>query len=116
VRAGDTVQITLRNGQIVPFKVAGIYDDQFPLSGKTAYVTQHEAQALSPRNANIASTIYVRTTKGADINQVVTRLQKLRANVNFETAASLSSAVQDQIATFNLINKILKVVCSSRRS
>jgi putative ABC transport system permease protein len=110
VHAGDTVQITLRNGQVEPFRVAGIYDDQFPLSDKNAYITQREAQALLPGSANRATTIFVRTIRGADVNQVVTRLAKLRGNVNFETSAALSGAVQDQIATFNLIDRILKVV------
>jgi len=41
---------------------------------------------------------------------VVSQLKPLKSGVQFETSATLSSAVQDQIATFNLISNILKVV------
>jgi len=110
VRAGDTVHITLRNGAVVPFSVAGIYNNQFPLSDRTAYITQAQATRLLPSTANEATSIFVRTAAHADVNQVLARLQKLRPGVRFETSAALSADVQDQIATFRLINNILKVI------
>ena len=110
VHAGDTVQVTLRNGAVVPFSVAGIYNNQFPLSDRTAYITQAQATRLFPSAGDEATSIFVRTTAHANVNQVVGRLQKLRPGVRFETSMALSADVQDQIATFRLINNILKVV------
>ena len=110
VHAGDTVHVTLRNGAVIPFSVAGIYNNQFPLSDRTAYITQAQATRLLPSASDQATSIYVRTTPGANVNQVLARLQKLRPGVRFESSTALSADVQDQIASFRLINNILKIV------
>ena len=50
----------------------------------------------------------------SDVNQVLTRLQKLRPGVRFDSSTALSADVQDQIASFRLINNILKMSAARR--
>jgi putative ABC transport system permease protein len=110
VHAGDRVNVALTSGRVMPFTVSGIYQNKFPLSDQTAFITMHEAQLLEPAISDYATAIYVRTARGASVDRVVSRLQSLKGGLQFETSAALSGAVQDQIATFNLISNILKVV------
>lgn len=110
VHAGDTVTITLTTGQTSTFTVAGIYDNQFPLSDDDAYITMAEAQKLVPGSTDHATTIYVKTSSGADASQVINRLSPLRSGMKFNTSADLGATVQDQVATFNLISDILKII------
>lgn len=110
VHAGDKVTVSLATGQTSTFTVAGIYDNQFPLSDDDAYVTMAEAQKLVPGSSGHATTIYVKTDSGADVNKVVNRLTPLRSGMKFNTAADLGATVQDQVATFTLISDILKII------
>lgn len=110
VHAGDSVSITLTTGETATFTVAGIYDNQFPLSDDDAYITMAEAAKLVPGSSDHATTIYVKTSSGADVNQVVSRLSALRSGMKFDTSADLGATVEDQVATFNLISDILKVI------
>jgi putative ABC transport system permease protein len=110
VHAGDKVTITLTTGQTSTFTVAGIYDNQFPLSDDDAYITMAEAQKLVPGSSDRATTIYVKTDSGANVNQVAQRLSPLRSGMKFETSEDLGATVEDQVATFNLISDILKII------
>jgi putative ABC transport system permease protein len=110
VHAGAKVTVTLVNGRAVTFSVAGIYDNQFPQSDSSAYITRHEAGMLLPASQNHATAIYVRTRSGVSASQEVSRLAALRSGVTFQTSADLGSTVQDQTATFRLISNILKIV------
>lgn len=110
VTDGDTVDITLNDGRVEHLKVAGVYNDQFPLADKWAFISQHEASKLLPRSSDHATTIFVRTTSGANVNHVVGALRRIRGGTQFETSASLGTAVEDQTASFRLISNILKVV------
>lgn len=110
VHTNDRVSITLINSRSVPFTVAGIYDNKFPASDNNAYITLHEAATLMPASVDHATTIYVRTRNGTDVNQVLARLQSLRSGMKFETSADLGAAVQDQTASYRLISDILKVI------
>jgi len=110
VHSGDRVAVTLTSGRVAHFTVSGIYQNKFPLSDQTAFITMHEAEQLVPAVNDHATAIYVRTTPGTSAESVVSQLKSLKSGVQFETSATLSSSVQDQIATFNLISNILKVV------
>lgn len=110
VHAGDKVTVTLTTGRTSTFTVAGIYDNQFPLSDDDAYITMAEAQKLVPGSSDHATTIYVKTDSGANVNQVAQRLSPLRIGMKFETSEDLGATVQDQVATFNLISDILKII------
>jgi len=110
VRAGDKVGITLTTGKTSTFTVVGIYDNQFPLSDDDAYITMAEAEKLVPGSSDHATAIYVKTSSGADVNQVAQRLSPLRSGMKFETSEDLGTTVEDQVATFNLISDILKII------
>ena len=110
VQVGDQVSITLDNGKSYGFNVLGIYDNQFPLSDGDAFMSMLQAQQLLPGIADQATTIYVKTQPGVNVSQVEDRLGKVRGGMTFETSADLGTTVADQVATFNLISDILKVV------
>jgi putative ABC transport system permease protein len=110
VHAGDKVTVTLTTGRTSTFTVAGIYDNQFPMSDDDAYITMAEAQKLVPGSSDHATMIYVKTDSGANVNQVAQRLSPLRSGMKFETSEDLGATVQDQVATFNLISDILKII------
>lgn len=110
VHAGDRVTITLSNGTNVPVTVAGIYYNQFPQSDDMAYISREEAATLVPASADHATAIYVRTTPGTSVNDVVSRLTPLRSDVKLQTSDDLSATAQDQVATYRLISNILKVI------
>lgn len=110
VHAGDKVTITLTTGRTSTLTVAGIYDNQFPLSDDDAYITMAEAQKLVPGSSDHATTIYVKTDSGANVNQVAQRLSTLRSGMKFDTSEDLGATVEDQVATFNLISDILKII------
>ena len=71
--------------------MAGIYDNQFPLSDDNAYITTAEAQKLIPGSSDHATTIYVKTDNGADASQVVQRLSPLRGGMKFQTRQPTSA-------------------------
>jgi putative ABC transport system permease protein len=110
VHAGDQVTITLTSGRLVTFTVAGIYDNQFPQSDDDAYITLNEAAKLLPGSVGRATAIYVRTSGGANVDQVAGKLTSLRGGVKCETSVDLGAAVGDQVATYVLISDILKVI------
>ena len=110
VYAGDQVSLTFIGGKTAPFTVVGVYDNQFPQSDDSAYITMYEAQKLDPAIADRATAIYVRTRPGADVNKIARRLTALRAGVKSLTSANLGATVQDQVATYRLISDILKVI------
>ena len=72
VHAGDRVSITLTNGEVAPFTVAGISDNQFPLSDGDAYITAAEAQQADPGQQPTRPPPSTSSTdSGADASQVV---------------------------------------------
>lgn len=110
VHTNTTVNITLTNNKVQAFTVSGIYQNKFPLSDQTAFITMNEAEQLIPASKDHATSIYVRTKPGADINSVISALTPLKGGVKFVTSDTLASAVKDQVDTFNIINNILKVI------
>lgn len=110
VHVNDAVQVGLIDNRTETFSVAGIYDNQFPLSDSNAYITLTEAAQLIPATQDEATAVYVKTDPGTNVNAVVQRLQGLRSGMKFETSADLGSVVQDQTASFTLISDILKVI------
>lgn len=109
VHPGDRVEVTLANGRTAPFTVAGIYRNRFPLSDDRAYISMAAAAALDPSIADRATTVYVRTDDGADVERVIDGLEAIRGGVSFQTSDVLGSALKDQVDTFDLINRILNV-------
>jgi putative ABC transport system permease protein len=110
VHAGNKVAVTLLSGHVVDFPVSGIYENKFPLSDQTGFITMSEAERIDPAARGNASAIYVRTAPGNDTSGVESRLRALRGGLQFQTSDDLAGAVQDQVATFKLISNILKVV------
>lgn len=66
--------------------------------------------AASAPGADTVTRIVVRTEPGVDAMTVEQELSGVRTDVSFQTPAQLSSTIQDQLETFNLINNIMRVM------
>lgn len=54
--------------------------------------------------------IVVRTGAGVSASRVTAGLRPLRSGVQFQTPAQLAAAIQDQVETFDLIDRIMRVI------
>lgn len=110
VHAGDTVTVTLLNGQEQSFVVKGIYETQLTPADQRAFVNRSALDAVAPQVAGKSTGVFVRTREVGDEAAVVERLRGKAPNVRFETWQGLSVAVKDQTDSFNIIKSILNVV------
>jgi putative ABC transport system permease protein len=110
VHAGDTVTVVLANGVSHPFRVVGIFDDQFRDADMRGYITTAAADQLLPHQQDTADTVYVKTTPGADSARVAGEIRAFRPNLKVLDFTSLEGTIHDQTAGFNLISNILGLV------
>lgn len=112
VHVGDTVSVTLSNGQSHPFTVVGIFDDQFRDADMKAYITTTAADQLLPRLQDTADTVYVKTAPGASSARVADEIRKLSPDLNVLQFTSLEGTIHAQTAGFTLVSTILGLVSS----
>jgi putative ABC transport system permease protein len=110
VHAGDTVTVVLANGESHPFKVVGIYDDQFRDADMRAYITTTAADQLLPHQQDTADTVYVKTDPSADSAQVAGEIRAFSPDLKVLDFTSLEGTIHDQTAGFSLISNILGLV------
>jgi putative ABC transport system permease protein len=110
VHVGDTVSVVLSNGESHPFKVVGIFDDQFRDADMKAYVTTTAADQLLPRQQDTADTVYVKTAPGASSAKVADEIRKFSPDLNVLEFTSLEGTIHDQTAGFTLVSNILGLV------
>ncbi len=109
VQVGDDVDVTLMDGTQATFTVRGIYRNNFEPSDSSAFITRDAAAALLPNTDDIATSISIRTVRGAE-HTVVERLQEQHDNLGFETWLDLRVVIDNQTKSFDLIKQILRVV------
>lgn len=110
VHAGDTVNVVLSNGESHPFKVVGIFDDQFRDADMRAYITTAAADQLLPHQQDTADTVYVRTAPNASSTRVADEIRAFSPNLKVLNFTSLEGTIHDQTAGFTLISNILGLV------
>lgn len=110
VHTGDIVTISLINGKTHDFTVKGIFKNDFLQSDQRAYISQDEASVLLPTTVNHATSIYV---KSKGVNSDISLGDKLiseQPGIKYQTSDDLAGSVKDQLKTFDLINRILKII------
>jgi putative ABC transport system permease protein len=109
VHAGDTVAVMLLSARAETLTVTGIFNDQFLFADQKAYVPQRWAETVLPTIHDRATAIFVRTD-GPASRELIARLRALRSDVNLHTPDEIGGAIKDEVATFKLINDILRVI------
>jgi putative ABC transport system permease protein len=110
VHAGDSVTATLVNGKKQDFKVKGIFKNDFLQSDQKAFITQDESNILLPLSVNHASSIFVKAKNGVNDTDLGKNLTTVQSGIKYQTSDDLAGSVKDQVQTFDLINRILKVI------
>lgn len=72
-----------------------------------------EEALAAPKNLsgpNTATRIYVKTEPGASLPALEEAIDRERDDLQYQTSAELTGAIQDQIDSFTLINNIMRVI------
>lgn len=107
VHAGDTVSIALIDGSRHDYEVVGIYEDQLAQGNARAFITAGDATAKVPALDGRATSIAVRTD-GTDVE--VESVGAEVDSVTVDTWEDLASSLDEQVASFRLIGRILGAV------
>ena len=110
VHAGDAVTVTMLGGLTRDFVVRGIYDNQFPFSDGFAFVDTAASDLLLPQLGDAVTLIYVRAAAGVSTAQLQERIAPLRDDVVFQDPVQLTASIQEQLETFDLIDRIMRVI------
>jgi putative ABC transport system permease protein len=110
VHAGDTVSVTLINGQKKDFVVRGIFKDDFVLADNAAFITQNALNNLIPTTKNKSTSIYVKTKNIGNEDSTISKLQSIRNDLKYDKWQSLQGVIKDQLDTFTLVNNILRMI------
>ena len=73
-------------------------------------LTEAVASPVSAPGPDTVTRVFVRAAAGADVAELEAGIALLRDDVEFQDAAELTAAIQDQITTFRLINDIMRVI------
>ncbi len=109
VHAGDTVSITLVDGARHDYEVVGIYEDQLAQGNARAFITAGDATAKVPALDGRATSIAVRSD-GTDVDVVADSVTAEVDSLTVDTWEDLSSSLDEQVASFRLIGRILGAV------
>lgn len=109
VHAGDTVTLTLLDGSRHDYEVVGVYEDQLAQGNERAFVTTGDAVEKVPALAGRATSLAVRTD-GADADVVADAVRAEVDGLAVATWEDLAGALDEQVASFRLIGRILGAV------
>lgn len=109
VHAGDTVTVSLVNGQKHDFKVKGIYKDIFIFSDQKAYITHKAAEKLMPGTEGRATSIFVKSKGKVDDDKLGQELVDIQAGIKYQSSEVMAGGINEQVNAFNIVLDILKV-------
>lgn len=109
VHVGDVVVITLVGGSTHEYEVKGIYEDELAQANLRAFVTVDDATAKVPALADRATSIGV-LSDGRDVDALAADLAAAVPGVEVATWEELASALDEQVSSFELIERILGAV------
>jgi len=110
VHAGDRISITYTNGIEKEYIVKGIFHSEFIQTDLQAFVTDKEFQTIAPLLANNASTIYIKTSKGADTEAIIDQILGTESGVKVTTWEDHAGLVHSMTSSFKIIEVIMNVV------
>ncbi|MCB1015244.1 MAG: FtsX-like permease family protein [Acidimicrobiales bacterium] len=106
VHAGDVVTLTLVDGSRHEYEVVGIYEDELVQANARAFVTAGDATAKVPALAGRATSVAVRAD-GTDVATVAAAVADRVDGVRVDTWEELGGSLDEQVASFRLIGRIL---------
>ncbi|NLX49125.1 MAG: ABC transporter permease [Methanospirillum sp.] len=111
VRVGERVRVAYANGAVREYVVKGIFETKSYIVDYTALVTWDDLESVAGGRVDEATEILVRVDRDADPDRVKTAL--LGAGVQEEVKTwreAITSAVEESLETFGIINSISMVV------
>ena len=110
VHAGDKVFVTYANGVRKEYTVKGIFYTEFIQTDWQAFVSQKEFYAVAPTMANSATTINIKTTKSANTNDIISRIESTTSGLKVMTWEDYAGIVHSMTASFGIIEVIMDTV------
>lgn len=111
VRVGERIEVAFANGVIREYVVKGIYETRSYLVDYSALITWEELESVMDGQVDEATEVLVRTDRAHDLGVVKRGL--LEAGVQEEVKTwreAITSAVEESIETFGIINSISMLV------
>ena len=110
VHVGDRVSVAYSNGIDKEYIVKGIFYTEFIQTDLQAFVSEKEFQTVAPLLANNASTIYIKTAKGADTEGIINQILSKTSGLKVMTWEDYAGLVHSMTASFKIIEVIMDIV------
>jgi len=110
VHEGDKVSIHYNNGVDKEYTVKGIFYTEFIQTDLQAFITDKEFATVAPLLANNASTIYIKTTENADIDEIINQISDKIGGYKVTTWEDQAGLVHSMTASFKIIEVIMDAV------
>ncbi len=110
VHAGDKVTVTYANGVQKEYTVKGIFYTEFIQTDWQAFVSQKEFDSVAPTLATSATTINIKTTKSADTDDIISRIERTASGLKVMTWEDYAGIVHSMTASFRIIEIIMDTV------
>ena len=110
VHAGARISVAYSNGIDKEYTVKGIFYTEFIQTDLQAFVSDKEFQTVAPLLANNASAIYIKTTEGADTDEIINQISSRTSGLKVMTWEDYAGLVHSMTASFKIIELIMDVV------
>jgi putative ABC transport system permease protein len=110
VHAGDRVSVAFSNGIHKDYTVKGIFYTEFIQTDLQAFISEKEFNTLVPLLANNASTIHIKTTEDADIDEITAQILSTTNGLKVMTWEDYAGLVHSMTSSFKIIEFIMDVV------
>ena len=110
VSVGDRVSVNYNNGIQKEYTVKGIFYTEFIQTDLQAFVSEKEFQTVAPLLSNNASAIYIKTTEGADTDEIISQILSKTSGLKVMTWEDYAGLVHSMTASFKIIELIMDVV------
>jgi len=110
IHAGDKVSVTYTNGIQKDYTVKGIFHTEFIQTDLQVLISEKEFETVAPLMANNASTIYIKTTDGADTEAIIDQILSTTGGLRITTWEDHAGLVHSMTTSFNIIEAIIDAV------
>jgi putative ABC transport system permease protein len=111
VTVGERIEVAFANGATREYVVKGVYETRSYLVDYSALITWDELESVMGTEVDEATEVLVRVDRDADVDGVRTALLEAGVQEDAKTwREAITSAVEESIATFGIINRISMLV------
>jgi putative ABC transport system permease protein len=111
VTVGERIEVAFANGATREYVVKGVYETRSYLVDYSALITWDELESVMGTEVDEATEVLVRADRDADVDGVRTALLEAGVQEDAKTwREAITSAVEESIATFGIINRISMLV------